>query len=102
MTATFMESLSLRMGNTKVSGTGSLCRRPQSTLGSPLIIESMLPMLIGLALGQEPTEVPPTDPHIRYIGRWDFRDPQGPRAEWSASAFEFRFQGKQVTVHLGG
>jgi len=59
-------------------------------------------MLIGLALGQEPTEVPPTDPHIRYIGRWDFRDPQGPRAEWSASAFEFRFQGKQVTVHLGG
>ena len=42
------------------------------------------------------------DPHIRYVGRWDFRDSKGPRAQWSASTVEIRFKGKSLGVSFAG
>jgi lysophospholipase L1-like esterase len=59
----------------------------------------MLPVVLLLALRQSgPVTIPASDPHIRYIGRWDFRDPSGPRAEWPASEIEIRFRGQGMSA----
>lgn len=42
----------------------------------------------------------PTDPAIRYVGRFDFDDPAGPRCAWSASRLEFRVEASRVSVRL--
>jgi lysophospholipase L1-like esterase len=45
-------------------------------------------------------DIPAIDPHIRYVGRWDFRDAKGPKAQWSASTVEIRFKGRRLGVVL--
>ncbi len=45
-----------------------------------------------------PVLVAPTNPNVRYLGRWDTRDPAGPRAAWPACAVEFRYIGSAVNV----
>lgn len=40
------------------------------------------------------------DERIRYIGRFDFQDPQKPAFDWSASAIEFAFSGTSLTIDL--
>jgi lysophospholipase L1-like esterase len=47
-----------------------------------------------------PTIVPPTDPLIRYVGRWDTSDPAVARAAWSAAAFTFRFGGTTLGLAI--
>ena len=47
-----------------------------------------------------PAVVSPTDPGIRYVGRWDAGDPAVARAAWSASAFSFAFTGTSVSLDL--
>lgn len=44
--------------------------------------------------------VPPSDPHLRYVGRFDAGDPAGPRCAWSASAVTIRFQGTDLDVEM--
>lgn len=44
--------------------------------------------------------VSPNDPHIRYIGRFDFQDLNGPRCAWPASEVELSFLGTGVKVML--
>lgn len=62
----------------------------------------MLTFALALALHHSLVHIPASDPHIRYIGRWDFKDPDGPRAEWPGSAFEIRISGAELVVELGG
>lgn len=45
-----------------------------------------------------PVEVSPTDPNIRLIGRFDRRDPAGPRCAWAGSSVIVRFQGTALNV----
>ncbi|HEV3029974.1 MAG TPA: SGNH/GDSL hydrolase family protein [Planctomycetota bacterium] len=47
-----------------------------------------------------PVEVGPRDPAIRVIGRFDDRDPAGPRIAWAGSALALRFSGSAVNVLL--
>jgi len=47
-----------------------------------------------------PVQIPATDPRIRYIGRFDLRDPAGPRCQWPGSAVELRFQGTDLNARL--
>jgi len=49
-----------------------------------------------------PQAVSPTDPHLRYSGRWDSGDPAGPRAMWSACSVSLRFSGTALNAQLGG
>ena len=42
------------------------------------------------------TEVRPSDTYVRYVGRFDARDPVGPKCAWSASAIELRFRGSSI------
>ena len=48
----------------------------------------------------EPIFVGPDDPHLRYIGRFDFQDPQRPAFDWSGSSIETGFTGTSVTLLL--
>jgi len=51
-------------------------------------------------LAPGPIVVAPTDPGIRYVGRWDTSDPTVARAAWSATAFSFRFTGTSLELAL--
>lgn len=44
--------------------------------------------------------VAPTDPRIRYEGRFDLRDAAGPRCAWPASAVTLRLTGTALNVRL--
>ena len=46
------------------------------------------------------TEFPVTDPHIRYVGRFDLRQPDGPRCAWPASNVQVGFKGTALKVKL--
>ena len=47
-----------------------------------------------------PVAVAPSDPRLRYEGRFDTTDAAGPRCAWSASAVALRFQGAALNVRL--
>jgi hypothetical protein len=47
-----------------------------------------------------PVDVPAKDPALRYVGRWDTRDPGGPRAAWAGSSILAKFQGTSVNAML--
>src|SRR5579862_4072058 len=49
---------------------------------------------------QASVPVPPTDPNIRYVGRFDSRDAAGPRCSWSNSSVAVKFQGTGLSVKL--
>ena len=44
--------------------------------------------------------IKPTDPNIRYVGRFDFRDPGGPRCSWPASTVEVAFRGTSLRATI--
>ncbi len=45
-------------------------------------------------------DIKPTDPALRYIGRFDTRDAAGPKCSWSNSAVAFTVSGGSVDVKL--
>jgi lysophospholipase L1-like esterase len=47
-----------------------------------------------------PVGVSPTDSSIRYLGRFDRRDADGPRCAWSGSTIELKFLGTALNVRL--
>lgn len=63
------------------------------------------PILLFLALqtvppASLPEQIPPSDPHLRLIGRFDRRDPAGPRCAWAGSSILARFRGTAINVSL--
>lgn len=48
----------------------------------------------------EPIFVGPDDPHLRYIGRFDFQDSGRPAFDWSGSTIETGFTGTSLTIML--
>lgn len=47
-----------------------------------------------------PVKIAPTNPLIRYVGRFDRRDTTGPRCSWSASTVILRFSGTALNAVL--
>ncbi len=47
-----------------------------------------------------PVDVPAKDPNVRLVGRFDTRDPAGPRCAWAGSSIQVRFQGTALNVLL--
>jgi len=47
-----------------------------------------------------PASIAPSDPRIRYVGRWDTGDPSVARAAWPAAAFAFAFSGTSLRLEL--
>jgi lysophospholipase L1-like esterase len=47
-----------------------------------------------------PVVIAPSDPGIRFVGRWDTSDPELPRSAWPAAAFAFRFTGTAAGLVL--
>jgi hypothetical protein len=45
-------------------------------------------------------DISPDDPRLVYVGRFDHRDPAGPRCEWSGSSATARFRGTGIRVRL--
>lgn len=45
-----------------------------------------------------PVEVSPKDENIRYIGRFDFSDPAGPRFAWTISTIKAKFSGTAINA----
>lgn len=45
-----------------------------------------------------PVEIPPTDPAIHYVGRFDRTNPAGPSCGWTASAIVVKFLGTDLNV----
>lgn len=65
------------------------------------MIDAMAPAVALLALLVSPQQqLSPADPNLRYIGRWDVADPNGPRGSWPASAVELRFEGAKAVFRL--
>ncbi len=48
----------------------------------------------------ETLQIPPTDSHLRYEGRFDFQDPERPAFDWSGSSIEALFTGSTLTILL--
>ena len=46
------------------------------------------------------TEFASTDPHIRYVGRFDFRQADGPRCSWPASSVQVGFKGTSLKIKV--
>jgi hypothetical protein len=45
-----------------------------------------------------PLTIAPDNPGIRYIGRFEMKDPKKPRFSWAGSSFAFCFQGKALNL----
>jgi lysophospholipase L1-like esterase len=68
-------------------------------------VRTLIPLLLclGLQAGPAaplPVEVPPRDPNVRLVGRFDQRDPAGPRCAWAGSSILVKFQGTALNVSL--
>jgi len=46
--------------------------------------------------------VSPTDPDIRYTGRWNFDNPLVPWVGWQGSSILVKFEGTGISVEMGG
>lgn len=64
-------------------------------------------LLLLLCLGAQaapaaplPVEVGPRDPNLRLVGRFDLRDPAGPRGAWAGSSVLFKFKGTAANASL--
>ena len=58
---------------------------------------------VGVAAGDDaglPVKIGATDADVRYVGRFDNRDPAGPRCAWSNSAVRLKFSGTALNVKL--
>ncbi len=74
---------------------------PQRLLASFLIglVVSFAPMTaVAAEVGVLPVAVSINDSHLRFVGRFDHRDPAGPRCAWSGSALVVHFQGTAFNV----
>ncbi|MBI3857212.1 MAG: hypothetical protein HY293_16115 [Planctomycetes bacterium] len=63
----------------------------------------LLLFLLGVQAGPAaplPAEVAPKDPNLRLIGRFDLRDPAGPRCAWAGSSVQLKFKGTALNVSL--
>jgi photosystem II stability/assembly factor-like uncharacterized protein len=74
---------------TALQGTAVPRARNQSTL-TPVVASEALPVAIAA-----------TDKNIRYVGRFDTRDENGPRAAWPASTVALKFRGTTLNVRIG-
>jgi len=68
-------------------------------------VKHLIALLICLALQAGPADplpvsVGPRDPAIRLIGRFDDRDPAGPRVAWAGSTIAVKFSGTALNVLL--
>jgi lysophospholipase L1-like esterase len=64
-------------------------------------VKLLIPLLLCLgfqAADPLPVEVSATDPAIRLTGRFDARDPAGPRMAWAGSLISVRFEGAAINV----
>ncbi|CAN5552548.1 SGNH/GDSL hydrolase family protein [soil metagenome] len=49
-----------------------------------------------------PVEIKPDDAKLYYVGRFDHRDPAGPRAAWPNSSVTIRFNGTDLQAKIAG
>ena len=49
-----------------------------------LVFLAAVSLGVSIAPAAEVVAIPPNDPHLKYVGRFDTRDPAGPRCEWPA------------------
>ncbi len=49
-----------------------------------------------------PQAIPASDPHLKYVGRWDVSDAAGPRSEWPATQIHLTLEGTAINVVLAG
>jgi lysophospholipase L1-like esterase len=61
----------------------------------------LLMLLATSVAGQERTPVPPNDPKLHYVGRFDQSNPNAARAQWSNSSVVVRFKGTGLSAKLG-
>ncbi len=59
-----------------------------------------LPSASAQAVAALPVQIAPTNLNIRYTGRFDTQDPNGPRCSWSASEVRLRFQGTALNARI--
>jgi hypothetical protein len=45
-------------------------------------------------------KVSPTDPNIRYTGRWNFDDPEVPWVVWTGASIKVKFQGTGIAIEI--
>jgi lysophospholipase L1-like esterase len=60
----------------------------------------LLALLLCLQAEPLPVEIGPRDPAIRLVGRFDDRDPAGPRMAWAGSTVAVKFEGSALNVQL--
>lgn len=64
------------------------------------IVTAFLLAWSGVAALASVGDIAPDDPRLVYVGRFDHRDPAGPRCEWPASSVTARFRGTGMQVEL--
>lgn len=84
-------------------------RKPRTTIVAALLVAAALAAAPGVsdaaparATTIATTIAAPTDPHIRYVGRWDKSDPAAfSTGRWPGAYLEVAFTGSSVQVALG-
>lgn len=71
-----------------------------------LLLVAMLAWLPAVAVAADaealPVAVKADDANIRYVGRYDGREPAGPRFNWTMAGFVAKFQGTSINAEIEG
>lgn len=83
---------------------GSLLRVFAPFCGLGLSSLALSSLMIPSASAQDaaglPTQIAPTNPNVRYVGRFDTQNPDGPRCSLPASEVRLRFQGTALNARI--
>ncbi len=60
-----------------------------------LLLGALLPTFAGAK-----TLIPPDDPRIQYVGRFDLSNPKAPRFDWGGTSWTVRFKGSSISFLL--
>ncbi|RLD71563.1 MAG: hypothetical protein DRI98_04805 [Bacteroidetes bacterium] len=59
-------------------------------------------LLLMVLTSSAAVRVSPSDPQVRYTGRWNFDNPSIPWVGWQGSSIMVKFEGTGISVEMGG
>ena len=74
----------------------------QTLIKTKIIVLVQLLLLLPMESILSAVHIPPTNPDIRYTGRWNFDNPSVPWVAWQGSSIMVKFKGTGISIEMGG
>ena len=74
----------------------------QTLIKTKIIVLVQLLLLLPMESILSAVHIPPTNPDIRYTGRWNFDNPSVPWVAWQGSSIMVTFKGTGISIEMGG